>query len=83
MKILSAAYHIMSPKEACAKLLRPLGKSYPHLLSRIKKVTDLKALGCSLEGPALEILDAGAQGFFQKPFSLAILSEKMQEIMGG
>ena len=44
-KDLSAAYHIMSSKETCAKLLRPLGKSYLHLLSRIKKVADLKALG--------------------------------------
>jgi hypothetical protein len=45
MKIFIGAYHIMSPKEICARLLRPSDKSHPHLLSRIKKVTDLKALG--------------------------------------
>ena len=35
---------MISPKGTCSTLLRPLGKSHPHLLSRIKKVTDLKAL---------------------------------------
>jgi two-component system cell cycle sensor histidine kinase/response regulator CckA len=39
--------------------------------------------GYSLEGPTQETLDAGAQGFVQKPFSRATLSEKMQEVMGG
>ena len=31
--------------------------------------------------PAQEILDEGAQGFIQKPFSLVALSEKIQEVM--
>jgi CheY-like chemotaxis protein len=30
-----------------------------------------------------EFLDAGAQGFVQKPFSIAKLSERIQEVIGG
>ncbi|MBN1101870.1 MAG: response regulator, partial [Deltaproteobacteria bacterium] len=37
--------------------------------------------GYSQEGPAQEILDAGAQGFLQKPFSLDVLMEKLREVM--
>jgi hypothetical protein len=36
--------HTMSPKEICARLLRPSGRSRPQLLSRIKKVVAQKAL---------------------------------------
>ena len=32
-----------------------------------------------IDGPAREILDAGAQDFIQKPFSLATLSEKVKD----
>ena len=39
--------------------------------------------GYSIDGPAQKILDAGAQDFLQKPFSLAILSEKLEEVLGG
>ena len=35
----------MSPKETCATLLKHLGRSHLYLLSRIKKVDDLKVLG--------------------------------------
>ena len=31
--------------------------------------------------PAQDILDGGAQGFIQKPFNLAILSEKLKEVL--
>jgi len=31
--------------------------------------------------PARKILDAGAQDFIQKPFSLATLSEKLKEVL--
>ncbi|MFH1627625.1 MAG: hypothetical protein ABIE47_02740 [Pseudomonadota bacterium] len=39
--------------------------------------------GFAIEGPAREILDAGAQDFIQKPFSLATLSEKVKEVLEG
>jgi len=37
--------------------------------------------GYSIDGPARKILDAGAQDFIQKPFSLATLSEKLGEVL--
>ena len=39
--------------------------------------------GYSIDGPARKILDAEAQDFIQKPFSLATLSEKLKEVMEG
>jgi PAS domain S-box-containing protein len=47
---------------------------------------NLKVIVCSgysIEGPAQEILDAGAQGFIQKPFSLERLSVKLEEVLKG
>jgi two-component system cell cycle sensor histidine kinase/response regulator CckA len=46
---------------------------------------DLKVLvssGYCIDGPARKILDAGARGFIQKPFSPAALSKKLFEILG-
>ena len=34
------------------------------------------------DGPAQEILDAGAEGFIQKPFLIAALAEKLKEVLG-
>jgi CheY-like chemotaxis protein len=45
---------------------------------------DLKVVVCSgysIDGPAQEILDAGAEGFIQKPFLFAALAEKLEEIL--
>jgi len=39
--------------------------------------------GYSIDGPAHEIIAAGAQGFVQKPFSVLTLSEKLKEALGG
>jgi len=42
---------------------------------------EMKVLVCSgyaLDGPVQEILDAGAEGFVQKPFSISALSEKLK-----
>ena len=47
---------------------------------------DLKVIvfsGYSIDGPARKILDAGAQDFIQKPFSIAILLEKLEEVLRG
>jgi CheY-like chemotaxis protein len=38
--------------------------------------------GFSLDGPVQEILDAGADGFVQKPFSLSTLSTQIREVLG-
>ena len=59
------------------------GKVYPLIM---KGRPDLKVIifsGYSIDGPAREILDAGAQDFIQKPFSLATLSEKLKEVLEG
>lgn len=38
--------------------------------------------GYSIEGPAQDIIKSGANGFIQKPYTLAVLSTKLQEIIG-
>ena len=45
---------------------------------------DMKVVVCSgyaLDGPVQDILDAGAQAFIQKPFSLKTLSEKLKDVI--
>ena len=47
---------------------------------------DMKVIVCSgyaVDGPAQEILDAGAQDFIQKPFSLETLSERLKGVLRG
>ena len=47
---------------------------------------DLKVIvfsGYSIDGPAHEILNAGAEDFIQKPFTIAALSEKLKETLEG
>jgi len=47
---------------------------------------DLKVLVCSgysIDGPAQAILDAGAEAFIQKPFSIAPFAEKLKEVLEG
>lgn len=53
-----------------------LSKARPHM-----KV--LVCSGFSLEGHAEKILSAGAQGFIQKPYTMAALSQKIQEVLAG
>jgi len=56
---------------------------YPFLK---KARPDLKVLvfsGYSIDGPARELLDAGADDFIQKPFTIAELSEKLKKVLGG
>jgi len=55
---------------------------YPVLMEARPNLKVIVCSGYSLEGPAQEILDAGAQCFVQKPFSLTTLSVKMEEVMG-
>jgi two-component system cell cycle sensor histidine kinase/response regulator CckA len=56
-------------------------KLYPLLM---KARPNLKVIVCSgydLDGPAQEILEAGAQDFIQKPFSLETLSRKLRKVL--
>jgi len=46
----------------------------------------LKVVVCSgyaLDGPAQEILDAGAIGFIQKPFSIGAVKDKLERVLAG
>jgi CheY-like chemotaxis protein len=56
------------------------------VFSTLKEMrSDIKVIifsGYSLDGPVREILDAGADGFVQKPFSLSILSGQIREVLG-
>ena len=52
----------------------------------MKARNNLKVIICSgytFDGPAQEILNAGAQAFLQKPFRLATLSEKVKNVLEG
>jgi len=56
-------------------------KVYPLI---IEARPDLKVIVCSgytIEGPPQDILDAGAEGFIQKPFSIAPFAEKLKEVL--
>jgi two-component system, cell cycle sensor histidine kinase and response regulator CckA len=54
---------------------------YPLLKEAQPNLKVLVCSGYSIEGPAQEILDAGAQGFIQKPVSIDKLSEKLEELL--
>ena len=54
---------------------------YPHLMKNRPNLKVLVCSGYSIDGPAQEIMDGGAQGFIQKPFSLERLSVKLKEVL--
>jgi signal transduction histidine kinase len=55
------------------------------IFSAIKKARpNVKVIlfsGFSIDGPVQDILDAGADGFVQKPFSVSTLSSKLREVL--
>ncbi len=55
---------------------------YPEIMKVWPGIPVIVTSGYSLEGPAQEILDAGAQAFLQKPFSLEELREKVRYVLG-
>jgi len=59
------------------------GKVYPLIMQARPNLKVIVFSGFAIEGPARKILDAGAEDFIQKPFSLAILSEKLKKVLGG
>ena len=54
---------------------------YPLIMEARPGLKVIVFSGYALDGPAREILDAGANGFIQKPFSIKGLSEKITEIL--
>jgi PAS domain S-box-containing protein len=57
------------------------GELYPLIM---EARPDLKVVVCSgyaIDGPAQEILDAGADGFIQKPLSIQDLADKISELI--
>jgi len=59
------------------------GKVYPLIMGSRPSLKVIVFSGYAIDGPARKILDAGAQDFIQKPFSLATLSEKLKEVWEG
>ena len=59
------------------------GKVYPLIMKARPNLKVIVFSGYPIEGPARKILDAGAQDFIQKPFSIATLSEKFKEVLEG
>jgi two-component system cell cycle sensor histidine kinase/response regulator CckA len=54
---------------------------YPIIRDARPEMKVLVCSGYSIDGPVQEILDAGAQGFVQKPFSVLTLSEKLRDVL--
>jgi two-component system, cell cycle sensor histidine kinase and response regulator CckA len=59
------------------------GKVYPYIMKARPELKVIVFSGYSIDGPARRILDAGAQDYIQKPFSLAALSEKLKVVLEG
>ncbi len=59
------------------------GKLYPLLMKARPNLKVIVFSGYTIDGLARKILDAGAQDFLQKPFSLATLSEKLKKVLEG
>ncbi|MFH1953465.1 MAG: response regulator, partial [Pseudomonadota bacterium] len=59
------------------------GRVYPLIMEARPNLKVLVCSGYSIDGPAQEILDAGAQAFIQKPFSISALAEKLKEVLEG
>jgi PAS domain S-box-containing protein len=54
---------------------------YPLLMKARPNLKVIVFSGYSIDGPAQKILDAGAEDFIQKPFTMAELSEKLKKIL--
>ncbi len=54
---------------------------YPLIMKARSNLKVIVCSGYSIDGPARKIVDAGAEGFLQKPFSVVALSEKVKEVL--
>ena len=59
------------------------GRVYPLIMEARPDLKVIVCSGYSIDGPAQEILDAGAEGFIQKPFLIAPFAEKLKEVLEG
>ncbi len=57
------------------------GKLYPRIRENRPNLKVIVCSGYAIDGPAQEILDAGAQDFIQKPFTFTALSGKLKEVL--
>ena len=56
---------------------------YPIIMKARPNLKVIVYSGYSIEGPAQEILDAGAEAFIQKPFRIKEISEKLEKVLEG
>ena len=56
---------------------------YPLIMKARPNLRVIVCSGYSVNGPAQQILDAGAEGFIQKPFSITNLWEKLKAVLEG
>jgi CheY-like chemotaxis protein len=54
---------------------------YPLLMEKRPSLKVIVCSGYSIDGPAQQLIDKGANGFLPKPFTLANLSQKLNEIL--
>ncbi len=57
------------------------GNLYPLMKKARPHLKVIVCSGYALDGPAQDLLDAGADGFLQKPFSITTLSEKLKKLL--
>ena len=57
------------------------GSVYPLIMEARPDLKVIVCSGYSIDGPAQAILDAGAEGFIQKPFSIVLFAEKLKEVL--
>jgi len=57
------------------------GNLYPLIKKARQNLKVIVCSGYALDGPAQEILDAGADGFLQKPFSIRTMSEILERVL--
>jgi two-component system, cell cycle sensor histidine kinase and response regulator CckA len=55
---------------------------YPLIMEARPGLKVVVCSGYALDGPAQEILNAGAVGFIQKPFSIETIKEKLEKVLG-
>ncbi len=58
-------------------------QAYPLIMEARPDLKVVVCSGYSIDGPAQEILDAGAEGFIQKPFFIAPFAERLKEVLEG
>jgi len=56
-------------------------KVYPLIMKAKPNLKVIVCTGYAIEGPAQDILDAGAEGFIQKPFSISTFGEKIRQVL--